>query len=163
MAKKGEKIIKEATKEDEQLQMSVRKNYADPVEVRGSVYKVRWMHPSTTEWITELMLKDGNDNKVLCQSAALIVLNGFWKCHLFYWIVWRWFYYVRQYNADELMPLFEMAQKKTQQRVMTAYLNATIYLTGLKDTKKQMTKAEAERILRELRTDNDGKSPKSTE
>ena len=163
MAKKGEKIIKEATVEDEKLQMSVRKNYADPVVVRGNTYSVRWMHPSTTEWITELMLKEGNDNKVLCQCAALIVLNGFWKCHLLYWILWRWFYYIRQYNSEELMPLFEMAQKKTQQRVMTAYLNATIYLTALKETKKQMTKAEAERTLRELRGGNDGKSPTSTE
>ena len=163
MAKKGEKIIKEATVEDEKLQMSVRKNYADPVEIRGRVYHVKWMHPSTTEWITELMLKEGNDNKVLCQSAALIILNGFWKCHLFYWFVWRWFYYVRQYNSEELIPLFELAQKKTQQRVATAYLNATIYLTGLKDTRKQMTKAEAEHILQGLRMGNDGKSPKSTE
>jgi len=161
MAKK--KAIQEATIEDEKLQMSVRKNYSDPVKVRSKVYQVRWMHPSTTDWITELMLKEGNDNKVLCQSAALIVLNGFWKCHLLYWFVWRWFYYVRQYNAEELTPLFEMAQKKTQQREAAAYLNATIYLTVLKDTKKQMTKAEAERTLQELRTVNDGKSQKNTE
>lgn len=161
MAKK--KVIQEATIEDEKLQMSVRKNYADPVKVRNKVFQVRWMHPSTTDWITELMLREGNDNKVLCQSAALIVLNGFWKCHLLYWFLWRWFYYVRQYNAEELTPLFEMAQKKTQQREAAAYLNATIYLTVLKDTKKQMTKAEAERTLQELRTVNDGKSQKNTE
>lgn len=155
--KKGEKIIKEATREDEQLQMSVRKNYADDVEVRGKVFKVKWLHPSTSEWITELMLKDGNDNKVLAQCAALIVLNGFWKCHLFYWLMWRWFYYVKQYSAVELTPLFEMAQKKTQQEVATAYLQDTILLTALKDTKKQMTKAEAERTLQGLRSGNGGK------
>ena len=61
------------------------------------------------------------------------------------------------------MPLIEMAQKKTQSQVATSYLNATILLTVLKDTKKQMTKAEAERTLAELRMGKDGNSPKSTE
>ena len=156
MAKK-EKVIKEATREDEKLQMSVRQNWADVVEVRGKKFKVKWMHPATTEWITCLVLKEGNDNKVLCQAAALIVLNGFWKSHLFYWLKWRWFYYIRQYNAAELQPIIEMAQKKTQQEAAMAYLNGTMLLTALKDTAKQMTKAEAERTLQELRSAKDGK------
>ena len=156
MAKK-EKPIKEATREDEKLQMSVRQNWADEVEVRGRKLKVRWMHPATTEWITCLVLKDGNDRKILCQAAALIVLNGFWKSHLLYWLRWRWYYYVRQYNAAELEPLIQMAQKKTQQEAAMAYLNGTMLLTALKDTAKQMTKAEAERTLQELRSAKDGK------
>lgn len=157
MAKKNEKPIKEATREDEQLQMSVRQNWADEVEVRGKTFKVKWMHPATTEWITSLMLKEGNDRKVICQASALIVLNGFWKSHLFYWLKWRWFYYIRQYNASELAPIIETAQKKTHQEAAMAYLNDTMLLTALKDTAKQMTKAEAERTLRELRSDKDGK------
>ena len=157
MSKKNEKPIKEATREDEQLQMSVRQNLADEVEVRCKKFKVRWMHPATTEWITSLMLKDGNDSKVISQAAALIVLNGFWKTHLLYWLKWRWFYYVRQYNAQELAPIIETAQKKTQQEAAMAYLNDTMLLTALKDTAKQMTKEEAERTLRELRSAKDGK------
>ena len=157
MAKKNERVIKEATREDEQLQMSVRQNWSDDVEVRGKTFKVKWMHPATTEWITSLVLKEGNDAKILCQAAALIVLNGFWKSHLFYWLKWRWYYYVRQYNAQELVPIIEMAQKKTQQEAAVAYLNGTMLLTALKDTAKQMTKAEAERTLQELRSAKDGK------
>jgi len=156
MAKK-EKVIKEATREDEKLQMSVRQNLADEVEVRGKKFRVKWMHPATTEWITSLMLKDGNDRKVISQASALIVLNGFWKSHLFYWLVWRWFYYIRQYNASELEPVIQTAQKKTQQEAAMAYLNDTMLLTALKDTAKQMTKAEAERTLQELRSGKDGK------
>ena len=113
MSKKEEKIIKEATKEDERLQMSVRHNLADPVKVRNKTYNVRWMHPYTEDRITQLMLEDGNDSKVLCQCAALIVLGGFWKSKFLYWYLWRWFYYIRQYNASELSELFETAQKKT--------------------------------------------------
>lgn len=157
MAKKNEKPIKEATREDEKLQMSVRQNWADEVEVRGKKFKVKWMHPATTEWITTLMLREGNDRKIICQAAALIILNGFWKTHLLYWLKWRWFYYVRQYNAHELEPVIQTAQKKTQSEAAMAYLNATMLLTALKDTAKMMTKQEAERTLRELRSDKDGK------
>jgi hypothetical protein len=154
---KEEKVVKDVTREDEQMQMSVTKNYADPVVVRGRIFMVKWMHPATADWITALMLKDSDDNKVIAQCAALIRLNGFWKAHLFYWFVWRWYYYVRQYNSEELAPLFEMAQKKTQSQAAPAYLNAMGLLIALKTTKKQMTKKEVEHILQELRTANDGK------
>ena len=157
MSKEKVKPIKEATKEDEKLQMSVRQNWADDVTVRGKNFKVRWMHPFTAEWITSLMLKEGNDSKIICQASALIVLGSFWRSKFFYWLVWRWFYYIKQYNAAELTPLIEVAQKKTQQEVSMAYLNATMLLTVLKDTTKRMTKAEAERTLQELRMVKDGK------
>ncbi len=154
---KDEKIIKEATQEEEKLLMSVRENWKDPVVVRGKTYHVGWTHPFTEDRITQLMLKDGNDSKVLAQCAALIILGGYWKTRFFYWIVWRWFYYIKQYTSKELTPIFELAQKKTAQEEAAAYLNATILLTVLKDTKKMMTKAEAERILHARNTDSDGK------
>lgn len=156
MAKK-EKIIKEATREDEKLLKSVTHNYADKVQVRNTTYNVRWMHPAIADRITCLIQKDGNDNKIISQGAALIVLGGFWKAHLFYWLLWRWFYYIKQYSAAELTPLINTAQKKTQQEEMAACLNAMMLLHALSDAKKQMTKEEAERILQELRSDKGGK------
>ena len=160
---KKTKVINEATHEDEQALVSVVENEADVVELRGRRIRVRWLHPAVGDWISALMSKDGDDAKILSKAAALIRLNGFWKCHLLYWIVWRWYYYVRQYNAWELIPLFETAQKKTAQVEAPAYLNATILLTALSTTRKQMTKEEARRTLQELRTASDGKSPRSTE
>ena len=154
---KEEKVVKDVTREDEQMQMSVTKNYADPIVVRGRIFMVKWMHPATADWITALMLKDSDDNKVLAQCAALIRLNGFWKAHLFYWFVWRWYYYVRQYNSEELAPLFEMAQKKTQSQAAPAYLNAMGLLIALKTTKKQMTKKEVEATQQGLSSGKGGK------
>lgn len=156
-------MIKDATHEDEQALVSVVENEADIVEVRGRKVKVRWLHPAVGDWVTKLMTKDGDDAKVLCKSAALIRLNGFWKCHLLYWFVWRWYYYIRQYTSEELTALFELAQKKTVHQEAPAYLNAMILLAALSTARKQMTKREAERTLQELRTAKDGKSPKSTE
>ena len=157
MAKKNEKPIKEATREDEKLLKSVTHNYPDKVQVRNTTYNVRWMHPATCDRITCLIHKDGNDNKIISQAAALIVLGGFWKTHLFYWILWRWFYYIKQYSAAELTPIVETAQKKTAREEAMAFLSAMMLVHGLSDAKKMMTKQEAERTLQELRSANDGK------
>lgn len=156
MVKKN-KVIKEATREDEQAFVSVVENEADVVELRGRSIKVRWLHPAIGDWITKLMTRDGDDAKAPCKAAALIRLNGFWKCHLLYWLTWRWYYYVRQYTTEEMTPLFEAAQKKTVHQEAPAYLNAMILLTALSTARKQMTKKEAERTLQELRTARDGK------
>ena len=148
MAKK-EKIIKEATREDEKLLKSVTHNYADKVQVRNTTYNVRWMHPAIADRITCLIQKDGNDNKIISQGAALIVLGGFWKAHLFYWLLWRWFYYIRQYDNDQLQPLLDEMKKKIP---LTQFLMTTMSLTGAKATLMNMRTEEAERTLQELAT-----------
>ena len=163
MAKKNEKIVSEASREDAQALVSVIENEGGVVMLRGKKIMVKWLHPAVGDWISALMAKDGGDSKILAKAAALIRLNGFWKCHLLYWLVWRWYYYIKQYNSLELTPLFETAQKKTAQEEAPAYLHATILLTALDTTRKKMTKEEAKHILRAQVTDKDGSSPKSTE
>lgn len=162
MAKKVQ-AIKEATHEDAQELLSVAQNKPDIVMLRNKRIKVKWMHFAVGDWISSLIESAGNDHTILAKCAALIRLNGFWKCHLWYWFLWRWYYYIRQYTAQELLPLIQMAQKKTAQEAAVAYLNGMMLLTALSTTQKQMTKEEAERTLQELRSGNDGKSAKSTE
>lgn len=154
---KEEKDVRDVTREDEQALVKVVDNGYDIVELRGRKLKIRWLHPGTVDWISGLVSRDGDENKVFAKCAALIRLNGFWKSHLFYAFVWRWYYYIRQYTTAELTPLFELAQKKTAKTEAEAYLNAMGLLIGLKTTKKQMTKAEVEHILQELRSAKDGK------
>ena len=150
------KNVKEATRDDEKELVSVMKNKKDAVKVRNSTYHIGWMHLGVGDWVSDL-IANGKDNKIMAKSAALIVLNGFWKAHLFYWFLWRWFYYVKQYNAAELGPLFQLAQKKTSQEERTAYLTDMMYLTALSTTRKQMTMEEAKRFHQELVTANAGK------
>lgn len=151
-----EKPVREATRKDEQLLVSVQNNKKDAVRVRNKTYKIGWMHLGVGDWVSDL-IANGNDNKVMAKAAALIVLNGFWRAHLWYWFLWRWFYYVKQYNAAELEPLFQMAQKKTAQEERTAYLSDMMLLTALSTTRKQMTMEEARHIHHELLTANAGK------
>lgn len=150
------KKVSEATTADEQLLLSVQNNKKDAVKVRNTTYHIGWMHYSIGDWVSDL-IANGDNNKILCKSAALIVLNGFWKAHLWYWFLWRWFYYVKQYTSGELMPLFVLAQKKTSQEERTAYLSAMMLLTALSTTRKQMTVEEARHIHHGLLSEKDGK------
>lgn len=163
MVKRKTKPLEEATRDDRKALLSVINNDADTVEVRGRKIRIRWMHPSTTDWISTLIVNRGEDRRLLAKCAALIRLNGFWKSHLFYWWVWRWYYYIRQYTSGELQPVFEKAFKKKASEEKEAYLNAMTYLLALDTTDKQMTKEEAGLILQGLRSDSGGRSPRSTE
>ena len=163
MAKNNVEPINEATKEDKEALLSIQQNEADIVQLRGHNIKVRWLHPSVMDWISALLVHKADKKNLMARCAALVRLNGFFKAHLFYWFVWRWYYYIRQYNSLELTPLFEVAVKKKVQEEKMAYLNAMTFLLALDTTEKQMTKEEAEHILQELRLAKDGKSPKSTE
>lgn len=149
-----EKKITLPTHEDEQLLNSVMENEADYVEAGGRKYRISWLKKGTTRKLTKIMLKKGNDDKITCQGAALIILNDILKIALFYPVLWRWFYYVKQYGDEELMPIIVAGKKKIP---VDQYLAATIFLTVMKDTIMTMTKAEAERILREQNTGGYGK------
>lgn len=130
---------------DEQLNLnSVIDNKADVVVVRNSKYKVKWLQGNTRHKISNVVLAKDNDDTQSCKCAALIILNGFWKIKLFYWIVWRWFYYIKQYGEQELTELFSLSKKKVP---VDEYFANTILLTGLKDTSMMMKKTEVATIL----------------
>jgi hypothetical protein len=147
---------------DEDAQMEAQSlvhNGKDYAEVRGKRYGVRWLRNGTRDKITRVVLRHGNDGKQSCQCAALMVLNGFWANKLLYWIVWRWFYYVKQYGEEELTGLLVLGKKKVPQE---AYFTNTILLTGLKDTNEMMKKTEVSTFLQGQATAVPGTSPKNT-
>ena len=135
--------------EEERLLNSVVEDEVSRVDVRGTTYKLKYMRNATIRKITDVMLKDGDDSKVSSKCAALMVLNGYFKIKFFYWFLWRWFYYVKQYLEIELHPLIDEGKKKV--RAEDYYIN-TIFLIGMKDTMIAMTREEAERFRQELST-----------
>ncbi len=139
---------------DERLLDDVMEDKTDYVTVRGRKYGISWLKRGTVRKFTKVMLKDGNDDKVSCQCAAAVILNGYWKIKFLYWLVWRWFYYVKQYGDHELVPVIATAKKKI---LVKDYYTATILLTAMKDTMMNMTKEEASNILREPAGGKSGK------
>lgn len=152
MAKK--KIIQPNDEEQREL-LSVMLNNVDYCELRGKKIGLRWTTGETLKKITSVMLdKEGDESKVSCKCAAAIILRGWFKIKLFYWLLWRWFYYVKGYGDHELKPLIELAQKKTP---VTQYYEVMTLLTGLKITKEIMTREEVQRIQTGQFGGNDGK------
>ena len=117
--------------EDEKLLNDVMEDSVDYVEVRGKKYGISWLKRGTIRKFTSTMQKSGNDDKISCQCAAAIILNGYWKIKFFYPFLWRWFFYIKQYGDHELMKVIAVGKKKIP---VEDYLTATIYLTAMKDT-----------------------------
>ena len=45
---------------------------------------------------------EAQSRKTLCMIVSAILCDTFWSMSLKYWLKWRWFYYVRRYDNDEL-------------------------------------------------------------
>ena len=155
MSKKIQQPDIEAQKE---LQ-SVELDLPDYATVRNKKFKIRWMLNFTRSMITKTILQEGNDDKQSCMCASLMVLNGFWSIKLLYWLKWRWFYYVKQYNETELTELLDLGKKKVP---LDQYYTNTILLTALKDTSMMMKKKEVATTLQGLNTGQPTKSPNTT-
>lgn len=142
------------TPEDEIELDDIMENVPTTVELRKKRFKIGWLKRGAIRKFTSIMLKEGEDDKVSCKAVAAIVLNGYWSIKFWWWILWRWYYYVKQYGDNELSPIIAVAKKKVP---VKAYFAATILLTAMKDTMMQMTREEANNILHEPPTDKPGK------
>ena len=137
------KKITEPTAEDEKLLSDIVENSTDYVTVRGRRWGVKWIRNRARRKMTDILLNEKDEDKVVCKCAAALRLNGYFKILLFYWVLWRWYYYVRQYGEGELIPFISLCKKKVPAE---EYLIAIMLLTGMKDTVMNLTRAEAERI-----------------
>lgn len=144
MAKK--KILEQPDEEMQSLQKAVMHDKADVVYLRKKKIKLRWIRGCVRDLMTDILLNESSESKVSAKCAAIIVLNGYWSTKLWYWLVWRWFYYVKQYTEEEYSPLMMMCKKKLGAE---NYFLLTTLMIGIKDTMMAMTRKETERILRE--------------
>jgi hypothetical protein len=99
--------------------------------------------------MTSVALEKCKDDTLSAKTAALIVLNNYWKIKCFYPILWRWFFYVKEYTDEQLSEILATGKKKVP---YIPFLTNTILVTGMRDTMMTMTKEEAERIRQGLPT-----------
>ena len=163
MATKEPKV-EQPTEEQQREYLSLRDNNPTIVNIIGTKkqYKLRWLKNCQLEKLSRLLVhkkptdnEDGDtldileeiveDAKLACKASAIYLLDGWFKLK-FYWILWRWFYYVKEYSAIQLMELLEVGKKKVP---LTQFFLLTMCLTEVKGTLMMMTMKEAERILRE--------------
>lgn len=141
-----EKKITEPTEKEKKTLDSIVENAKDYVEVRGRKWGVRWIRNRARRKVTSIMNNEKDEDKVVYKCAAALRLNGFFKITFFYWFLWRWYYYVKQYSEEELVAFIDLCKKKVP---VEGYLIATMLLTGMRDDTMNMTREEVNRILRE--------------
>ena len=151
----------------QQLYLSLISNDPDEVEIlrTNKKYKIRWLKNGQLEKLTKLLIgtrkknanhttQDGGDVydailedcKLACKAAAIIILDGYWKLKFRYWLLWRWFYYVKQYDNIQLIKILEVGKKKVP---LKQFYGTITSLTEAKDTLMRMRTEEVEAILQE--------------
>lgn len=147
---------------------SIRDNDATVVQVLGTKkkYKIRWLKNGQVDKLSRLLIRKGEtddkdgekdnsldqileDSKLACKAAAIYILDGYWKLKFRYWYLWRWFYYIRQYDNVQLQEILDEGKKKVP---LTQFLMTTMSLTGARATLMNMRTEEAEHTLQELAT-----------
>ena len=160
--------VEQPSVESQRDYVSLRDNDATIVPVLGTKkkYKIRWLKNGQINKLSRLLIrksdtddKDGqndspldavlDDTKLACKAAAIYILDGYWKLKFRYWFLWRWFYYIRQYDNDQLQPILDTGKKKVP---LTQFLLTTMSLTEARVTLISMRTEEVERILQERAT-----------
>ena len=141
------KRYKEPTREDERTFQSVRTGEKSIVKWGKHNFRIGWMRPYTLEKITGLAL-NGKENEIPARVSALILLNGFFSINLFYPLLWRWLYHC---VPSEVLAEIISEGKKKEASLTQDYWTCIILATVMRDTKMNLTKEEAGRILQEQR------------
>lgn len=166
MAKDKEPDVRQPNIEQQRAYVSLRDNTATVVHIRKKKYRLKWAHNGQISKLSKLLISGKtseetpttedilNDiessSKLACKAAAVYILDGYWKLKFRYWYLWRWFYYIRQYDDADLREVLETGKKKVP---LQQFCVTIMSLTEAKDTLMMMRTREAERILRELSTE----------
>ncbi len=113
---------------------------------RGKKRTLGWLHKGTTRKFTHIELKEKNEWKKRIKQCAVVQLNNVWKIRFFYWLLWRYYYYIIDLDVWEVLGVLNVAKKKIQS---AAFQLTTILATAMTDAMMTMTKAEAEHIQAE--------------
>ena len=166
MKKEEEEKIEQPSVDAQQIYLSLISNDAEEVGILRTKkkYKIRWLKNGQLEKLSRLLLHKKTidettttgsdvmdaileDNKLACKAAAIIILDGYWKIKFRYWWLWRWFYYIRQYDNIQLHEILEVGKKKVP---LNQFYATIMSLTEAKDSLMRMRAKEVETTLRGL-------------
>lgn len=155
-------------KDDRKELNDIRNNKVTEVMLRDKKVGIGWIKPDVTWKLTDLISEQVDEEhtdmrmrgQIPHKFAALAILNSYIKIKLFYPILWRWFYYVKAYTYEELIPVITTAKKKVQ---VGEYWMLMALSVEMMTTWKTLTKKEQEEYRRELMTAGSQLSEKNTD
>lgn len=83
---------------------------------RGKKRMLGWLHKGTTRKFTHIELKEKNEWKKRIKQCAVVQLNNVWKIRFFYWLLWRYYYYIIDLDVWEVLGVLNIAKKKYNQQ-----------------------------------------------
>lgn len=135
------------TDEYRRLLDSVIEKEPEEFEFRGKTRKMGWLHKGTIRKVSHITSKEKDPYKQHCKVCAVMLLNNVWKIRAFYWLLWRWWYFISDLDEVDILKVLDAGKKKVQRE---AFLLNTMLLTAMTDLMMTMTKEEAEHIQAEL-------------
>ena len=128
----------------------------ETVAVCGKKHTITWLKNRTVRKFTHIMTKEEDPWKRNIKVCACILLNRkhglltWLLLHAWYWIYWRWLYYIRDIDQVEVMGVLDASKKKIQSEPLAL---ATILATAMMDTMMMMARHEVGRVA------HDGEQP----
>ena len=117
----------------------------EEVVVNGKKRSIGWLHNGTTRKFTHIMLHDKNPWKRNVKVCACVLLNHRYGLvtwlllHLWFWVYWRWLYYVVDIDQVDVLGVLDASKKKIQSEPLAL---ATILATAVMDTMMTMSRQE---------------------
>lgn len=134
-------------------------NETDYIELRGKKIGLRDLGGFAKRKISKILLKEGGDEfAVGCKCLAAAILNSYFRIKWLWWILWRWYYYMRNYTDSELTDAICVIKKKV---ASGSYFFNTTLLIGMRETMMSMSREEVAASLQGRSTVNSGKSAKN--
>ena len=115
--------MKQPTIQDEKDLLNLFKK--EKINIKGTKksFKIGYMKGYTMEKLSELSIAYGEklgdfgkkavkkNTKIAAKAVSYGVLNGM-KIVFFQWFYWRWLYYIKGYNYEQLEPIIELIKKR---------------------------------------------------
>lgn len=121
----------------------------ETIAVCGKKYSITWLKNRTIRKFSHIMVKEQDPWKRNVKVCACVLLNRKWGLltwfllHCWYWIYWRWLYYVRDIDQVEVMAVLDASKKKIQSEPLAL---ATILATAMTDTMMMMARHEVGQV-----------------
>ena len=144
-----EKKLEQPGVELQLLVSSLMEQEPETVVVSGHKHVITWLKKRTVRKFSHIMLKEKDPWKRNVKVCACVLLNSknglatWFLLHFWYFIYWRWLYYVRDIDQVEVMGVLEASKKKIQSDPLAV---ATILATAMMDTMMMMARHEVGQV-----------------
>lgn len=151
--------ISQPSLDDERELLALLDNESAAATLRGREVTIPTLTGHAQHKLTKILLSSGDEFAISCKCLAAARLNGYFSIKFLWPVVWRWYYYVRQYREDELADIVTIIKKKVP---LGDYLANITSWIEMRETMMQMNREEVFRILQERSGGKGGNSAKSS-